>query len=283
MGVLQRERLRLVLERTVEPAPDPGPTDPDVLRAIGALPGMQRASVVLFYFEDRPLAEIADIMGCSPSTARGAPPSSQEAPRRHAGRGGERGCLLTIVSRSRCRRSSLLDRSGREARSFDRPRKAHRAVIRQRMTNTIIVVALAAAALYLGPGIADVIQNQRTEPADPVTSAQLTGSYRTDLAAVDPELLAERLAGLWMITLSSDGSIVWIRHPRQASGSFPRDTYQVSGSGMVTNVFARSLCQGSGVGSYRWTSRTRSSGSSSSAIPASHGEPSCHRQSGTRT
>ena len=70
MGVLQRERLRSVLERKVEPTPEPGPADPDVLRAIGALPGMQRASVVLFYFEDRPLAEIADILGCSPSTAR---------------------------------------------------------------------------------------------------------------------------------------------------------------------------------------------------------------------
>lgn len=70
MGVLHRERLRSVLERKVVPSPEPEPADPDVLRAIGALPGMQRASVVLFYFEDRPLAEIADIMGCSPSTAR---------------------------------------------------------------------------------------------------------------------------------------------------------------------------------------------------------------------
>ena len=70
MGALHRERLRSVLERKVAPSPEPEPADPDVLRAIGALPGMQRASVVLFYFEDRPLAEIADIMGCSPSTAR---------------------------------------------------------------------------------------------------------------------------------------------------------------------------------------------------------------------
>lgn len=70
MSVLQRERMRSVLERKVQPPPEPGPADIDVLRAIGDLPGMQRASVVLYYFEDRPLAEVADILGCAESTAR---------------------------------------------------------------------------------------------------------------------------------------------------------------------------------------------------------------------
>lgn len=67
---IKRDRLRSILERQVEPPPEPRPTDVDVQRAISALPGMQRAAVVLFYFEDRPLAEIADILGCSGSTAR---------------------------------------------------------------------------------------------------------------------------------------------------------------------------------------------------------------------
>lgn len=30
----------------------------------------QRTAVVLFYFEDRPVAEIADLLGCAPATAR---------------------------------------------------------------------------------------------------------------------------------------------------------------------------------------------------------------------
>jgi hypothetical protein len=149
--------------------------------------------------------------------------------------------------------SGLIDPDVRRDLSTVR-RKAHRAVIRQRITNVILVVALGAAALYLGPGIGDVIQNQRTEPADPVTPAQVSGSYRTDLAGADPALLAEELAGPWTITLSSDGSIAWDPPPEAGiDESFPRDTYQVAGSAIIMNLFARSLCQGSSVGSYRWT------------------------------
>ena len=70
----QRERhrawRRVELERTtvgddtVEP---PTPT-PEVLAAVRRLAPRQRAVVVLFYFEDRPMSEIADILGCSEST-----------------------------------------------------------------------------------------------------------------------------------------------------------------------------------------------------------------------
>jgi RNA polymerase sigma-70 factor (ECF subfamily) len=31
---------------------------------------MQRAAIVLFYFEDRPVSEIAEILDCAPSTAK---------------------------------------------------------------------------------------------------------------------------------------------------------------------------------------------------------------------
>lgn len=42
--------------------------DPDLIAAIRALPPKQRAVVVLFYLEDRPMTEVADLVGCSPST-----------------------------------------------------------------------------------------------------------------------------------------------------------------------------------------------------------------------
>ena len=70
----QRERhrtwRRTELERvTVEPhAPEPPTPAPEVLRAVRELGPKQRAIVVLFYFEDRPMAEIAEIVGCSEST-----------------------------------------------------------------------------------------------------------------------------------------------------------------------------------------------------------------------
>lgn len=41
-----------------------------MLRAVATLPRAQQAAVVLFYFEDRPIAEIADVIGCSEVTAR---------------------------------------------------------------------------------------------------------------------------------------------------------------------------------------------------------------------
>ncbi len=70
----QRERHRTwrrrELERvTLEPDPGEPPTPaPEVLEAVRALGPKQRAIVVLFYFEDRPMAEIAEIVGCSEST-----------------------------------------------------------------------------------------------------------------------------------------------------------------------------------------------------------------------
>ena len=42
--------------------------DPELIAAIRTLPAKQRAIVVLFYLEDRPMAEVADLVGCSTST-----------------------------------------------------------------------------------------------------------------------------------------------------------------------------------------------------------------------
>jgi RNA polymerase sigma-70 factor (ECF subfamily) len=70
MEAVRRERLRALLERKVAPPPTRGPADVDVMRAVRQLTGMQRAAVVLFYFEDRPLSEIANILRCSEATVR---------------------------------------------------------------------------------------------------------------------------------------------------------------------------------------------------------------------
>ena len=70
----QRERHRTwrrsELERaTVDASSVEPPTPaPEVLRAVRGLGAKQRAIVVLFYFEDRPMTEIAEIVGCSVST-----------------------------------------------------------------------------------------------------------------------------------------------------------------------------------------------------------------------
>lgn len=59
-----------------QPLPVEGRTDPDVptyqtLRtALLALPVRQRAAIVLRYYEDLPETQIAEILGCRPSTVR---------------------------------------------------------------------------------------------------------------------------------------------------------------------------------------------------------------------
>jgi RNA polymerase sigma-70 factor (ECF subfamily) len=67
---IRREGLRRRHEHWVDVTPPPGPVDLDVLRAVAKLPGAQRAAVVLFYLEDRPVAEVADILACSEVTAK---------------------------------------------------------------------------------------------------------------------------------------------------------------------------------------------------------------------
>ncbi len=70
----QRERhrawRRIELERSTvgEETVEPPTPAPEVLAAVRRLAPRQRAVVVLFYYEDRPMAEIAEILGCSEST-----------------------------------------------------------------------------------------------------------------------------------------------------------------------------------------------------------------------
>ncbi len=67
---LRRERIRTLIERDTRTPPPSDSEDVDVLRAIGTLSRMQRAAVVLFYFEGRPTPEIASLIGCSEATVR---------------------------------------------------------------------------------------------------------------------------------------------------------------------------------------------------------------------
>ena len=68
----RRTELHAVAGPEAPPVPDPAAvtaTHTDVMVALQQLPPRQRAVVVLFYYEDRPMDEIATILGCTPSTA----------------------------------------------------------------------------------------------------------------------------------------------------------------------------------------------------------------------
>lgn len=68
--VVHRERLRPLLERrSRQPIEQPFP-DPDLIQALRTLAPMQRAVVVLYYLEDHPVAEVAQLLRVSDSTVK---------------------------------------------------------------------------------------------------------------------------------------------------------------------------------------------------------------------
>lgn len=67
---VQRAVARPAKERLGQPVAAESVPDPDVARAVAELAPMQRAVVVLFYFEDRPVHEIAELLQVSDSTVK---------------------------------------------------------------------------------------------------------------------------------------------------------------------------------------------------------------------
>jgi RNA polymerase sigma-70 factor (ECF subfamily) len=65
---VKRARVRDVLQSKAGITPGTPEPDAEVLDAVKRLPAMQRAAIALFYLEDRPVAEIADLLGISVST-----------------------------------------------------------------------------------------------------------------------------------------------------------------------------------------------------------------------
>jgi RNA polymerase sigma factor (sigma-70 family) len=67
---VRREQRRPSLEIQTDLPPTLASQDVDLLNAIRQLTPQQRAAVALFYFEDRPLPEVAHILGCSHAAAK---------------------------------------------------------------------------------------------------------------------------------------------------------------------------------------------------------------------
>ena len=69
-GVAREARARRAWWERHEPAEQPQALDPELLDALHTLSPQQRAAVALHYLEDRWTSDIADLLGCSESTAR---------------------------------------------------------------------------------------------------------------------------------------------------------------------------------------------------------------------
>ena len=67
---MQRAVARPAKERVAQQVQHDDLPDPDVARAVAELAPMQRAAVVLYYWEDRPVHEVAQILEVSDSTVK---------------------------------------------------------------------------------------------------------------------------------------------------------------------------------------------------------------------
>lgn len=65
--VAERGRARLGTQHALPPPDEP---HDEVWKAVASLPPKQRAAIALHYLEDRPVDEIAEILGCAAATAR---------------------------------------------------------------------------------------------------------------------------------------------------------------------------------------------------------------------
>lgn len=70
MRGLRRDRLWVLVRDRIAPPATTRRPDLDLSWAIRRLPGNQRAAIALFYYEDRPVEEVAAILGCSAATVR---------------------------------------------------------------------------------------------------------------------------------------------------------------------------------------------------------------------
>lgn len=66
----QLRKIALLNAGAADVAWQPKGLDDDLTQAVSSLPKKQRAAVVLHYLEDLPVADIAEILECAPSTAK---------------------------------------------------------------------------------------------------------------------------------------------------------------------------------------------------------------------
>jgi RNA polymerase sigma factor (sigma-70 family) len=69
-AVRRRRLISIVRLDMLSVAAAPAASRIDLSDAIGRLSGAQRAAIVLHYFEDRPVADVAAMLGCAEATAR---------------------------------------------------------------------------------------------------------------------------------------------------------------------------------------------------------------------
>jgi hypothetical protein len=138
-------------------------------------------------------------------------------------------------------------------------RKAHRAVIRQRMSLAVLSVALMVGAVLAGPAAINFVQNLHLPrpaapspavPSAPVPSA-IVGTYTATLPSSSPILSQNQMAGAWIMTLRPDGTVDFSAPPSVHS-ALAGYQYSVLGTQFRINVQLGTICRFLPPGTYEW-------------------------------
>ncbi len=226
-----------------------------VVQAVKRLPAMQRAAIALFYLEDRPVAEIADLLGIFGLNVHRSPDAWPATPRRSAG--DRRSTTMSAEDQVRDQVvgsvrhidpdiGTALDRVSR------RGRRRHRLAVTLRVSvaaGLIVVIAIAA------PGVLDLIRTPPRRPAQrsPVVPySAIAGTYRATIPPGSGVVTQASMAGRWTLRLSPDGSLS-LRAPAGFRAETSGITFRLIGREFQTNAFPNDLCLRQLPGRYHWS------------------------------
>ena len=134
--------------------------------------------------------------------------------------------------------------------------RTRRAVIRQRIARTGLIVVAILALVMLAPRVVSDRQWLRTRPAHPgvtvhVLPGQLQGRYTTIVPPGSAIVRDDRLAGVWTMSLGPNG-VATMSAPPSYRGVLTGVAYQVSGTELRIDLFGQDLCTGEPPGTYQW-------------------------------
>ena len=172
----RREWLRPVLEQGTEPAPIFAPQDVDLLNAIKRLPTRQRAAVALFYFEDRPLPEVANVLEDAHTPPRRCMCSTHaDDSRSFSGRRS----WMPIDARLRERLQRSMSEIDTDAERFlhDARRRGHRRLVIRRLVSAAAVAALLVVVAVAAPTVLEIVRDQQHRPSASPSLTSIFGTY----------------------------------------------------------------------------------------------------------
>ena len=240
---VKRERIRKERERLAVVRDDPPPLpDPDLADGVAQLSPMQRAVVVLFYWEDQSVFDIARALEVSESTVK---QHLFRARARLAASWERRRPTMSVDDRIRAGMSATLWRS---SPPWIEPRRCP-------WQRSPTPRCAAGRGGWSGRGLLDRGPGGRraesVRPAWPVTpvpspTSELFGRYESDVTQ------PRGLAGHWVLEFDGTGALL-VTPPDRYPGVVSGTLFTADGTTLRTNLFSQDVCSDLGDGDFSWT------------------------------